>query len=241
MPRKKSFCRGALIGFLWKKIELKAPVWLGLLFFGMSFGCQPHSGTGDPGAGLEERFNGYLSAIRSMHIDSIQSYTYPGLFRILSPSASQKNMQESFLYFNENARLHAVQKDTIHPVLRLEEGLYTTVIYSLSLSFPDTTAEQPIAREPDKKSLSHAIGTGQYPAPASALFSILGRELGVDVTRYENKEGRTYVDFRVLAIAAKDKQSSQWSFLTITNDQELLQQVFPANVIDTLAHYINNH
>lgn len=219
------------------------PVFWGLFaILPFASGC---NGTQDPAKEtkeLEQRFAGFVSAIRQMNIDSIQAYTYPKVFTFITLAASRESMQQSYTFFNNNARLDSVKMDTIFPIHVIGDGKYAMAAYSMLISIPSDSVENDVesdrSRPPvDTANITHSIGTEHYPAPSSTLMATLMRDnkLGVDVTRYEEKDGMTILQFRVMTIAVKDEFADKWSFFTVTGDQELLNKLFPKKVLERLA------
>jgi hypothetical protein len=221
---------------------LKPVFWRLFAILPFASGC---NGTQDPAKEtkeLEQRFVGFVSAVRQMNIDSIQAYTYPKLFTLITLTESRESMQQSYTFFKNNARLDSVKTDTIFPIHVIGDGKYAMAAYSMLISIPSDSVETDdknnSSRPPvDTAKITHSTGTEHYPAPSSTLLATLIRNnnLGVDITRYEEKNGMMILQFRVTAVAVKDEFADKWSFFTVTGDQELLNKLFPKKVLERLA------
>ena len=91
---------------------------------------------------MRQRFEGYLRGVKEKNIDSIQAYTYPKLFTLLSHRESRQSMETSYRYLEENAELDAVRVDSLYPVSRMDNGSYSIAIFSMRVrSLLDTAKD----------------------------------------------------------------------------------------------------
>ncbi len=183
------------------------------------------------------RFTGFLKAIGNMNIDSIQNYTYPKLFSIIPRDQSRQSMETSYTFFKGKAELDSIKIDTIKPVFHVGKGSYSIAIYSMVIKIPLDSTEKNIAKPAIDTGIKHSIGD-RYPSPQSTLMATLMRsESGIEITRLDEADGIRTIKVKVLAVAAKDEFAKEWSFFTVTEDQELVNKLFPRKVLEKLASY----
>jgi hypothetical protein len=189
--------------------------------------------------GLRLRFTGFIKAVGEMNIDSIQAYTYSKPSTILPDDQSSKTMLRTYIFLKEKAEPDSVKIDTIKPVFHIDKGSYSIAIYSMIIRMPlDSTENSTTRPSIDKTGIKHSIG-GSYPAPQSTLMATLMRgEYGIEVTRFEEADGMRTMRIRVATIAVKDEFAKEWSFFTVTGDQELINKLFSRKVLEKLATYI---
>jgi hypothetical protein len=187
---------------------------------------------------LRFRFTGFVKVVGEMDIDSIEAYTYSKLFTILPRDQSRESMEKSYAFFKGKAELDSVRVDTIKPVFHIDKGSYAIAIYSMVIRMPLDSTENSIAQSSiDTTRKTHLIN-GTYATPQSTLKETLMRnEYGIGVTGFEEADGKIKMRIRVVTIAVKDEFAKQWSFFTVTNDQELINKLFPKKVLEKLATY----
>lgn len=212
--------------------------WLTVLI-ACAYGCKNKQASLENEAkDLRSRFTGFLKAIREMNIDSIQAYTYSKLFTILPRDQSRESMERSYVFFKGKAELDSVKIDTIQPVFHIDKGSYSIASYSMVIRMPLDSTENSTAKPSiDTTGLKHSIG-GRYAAPQSTLLATLMRnEYGIEFTGMEEAGGMRTMRIRVMTIAAKDEFAKEWSFFTVTNDQALINKLFPGKILEKLATY----
>jgi hypothetical protein len=205
------------------------------LFLIVIMACGQHNNDKDVEK-LKERFAGFVNAVETMNIDSIQAYTYPKLFTIISKEESRLEMEKSHQLVRGKATIGSARIDSISTVFTIGNGRYARADYSIEVKMPvDSTEISENITLPDSLGNSHFIGTN-YPAPKSTLMATLIRSgTGMAVTSYEEKNGMTIMRLRVVTIAAKDEFAKEWSFFPVLNDQEAINKLFPKKLLETLA------
>jgi len=185
---------------------------------------------------LHRRFDGYLTAINGMNIDSIQAYTYPKLFTILPLSQSRESLEASFDFIKGRVELNSVKIDTIFPVFRTNKGSFAKATYSMVIRVPLDTIENVKSKISVETANKEYLIEEKYPAPQSTLLAALMRnKYGIEFINYQEKNGMRIMQIRFMAIAVKDEFAKDWSFFTVTNDQELISKLFSKKVLENLT------
>jgi hypothetical protein len=214
----------------------KVFIWLTVLIT-CTYACKGKQASAENEANdLRRRLTGFLKAIGEMNIDSIQAYTYSKLFTILPRDQSRESMERSYAFLKGKAELDSVKIDTIQPVFHIDKGSYSIAIYSMVIRIPlDSTETSSTETSFDTTGKKH-LPVERYPAPQSTLLATLMRnEYGLEFTGLEEANGMRTMRIRVSTIAAKDEFAKEWSFFTVTGDQELINKLFPRKVLEKLA------
>jgi hypothetical protein len=187
---------------------------------------------------VARRFSGFAKAMEELNIDSMHGYTYPKLFTIVPLSTSKENIEKSYAVFKGKVKLDSVQIDTVYFIFHADKGNYAKIIYSLVITMPaDSTEDSKNGTPPKTTSLEHKIGE-EYAAPKSALMAtIISGQFNAKVDKLDYSEGITTVHMKLMAVAVKDEYSKDWTFFTITADQELISKLFPKKVLEKLASH----
>lgn len=192
-------------------------------------------------ARLQARLDHYLDAIQKMNADSLQAYTYPRIFSLISPAAFNEEFNKVMVAAEGGMKIGSVRTDSICPVHYLNNGQYTMIYYTVTIHMKSSPSEinnlitEDTVQQPAS---THSIGE-KYAAPQETLMrTLIKANYGIEITGYENKNGVTIMTFRLSAIAAKDNYSKEWTFLTVTNDeafQQYIKNLFPNNVLEALT------
>ncbi|MFT3933197.1 MAG: hypothetical protein QM726_06250 [Chitinophagaceae bacterium] len=168
---------------------------------------------------LRQRLSGFIEANGAMNLEKVLDYTYPKLFTIAPREQMVEMMKQSFNNEQMSIRLDSLKTDSIYPVFSMQEGSYAKIRYSMKMimQLKNTDADQ---KKKDAEAIRAAMQS-QLPAGRSFIDS------SGDIIIYTSS----------VMVAAKDKQSKEWTFMNLKDGDQVVTQLFSKEILDKLATY----
>lgn len=187
---------------------------------------------------LKRRFSGFVHSLSMRDTTSIKTFTYPKLLTIKSNNESRSVMFGPMSNLNEKVSFDSIRKDSIYPIIKTGDGLYSIATIVMRMTMISDSVVQRNGKKRDITLNNHAIGVDAYPTPKATLMAtLIQNEFNIELLDYKELPGRIILKVRIATIAAKDKFAKEWSFVTVGNDQELLNELFSAVTLKKLSAF----
>lgn len=195
------------------------------LAFGLAviilFGCGDAKKKSEPsttGTSLEKRLAEYMQLTEDMDLEKLMDYIYPKLFDIAPKEQMLKAMKDGFENDEVKVSLDSMKVEKIYPVFESGKGSYAKVTYSMVM----------VMEFVDKENLAEQI---------ESIIEGAGEKYGRENLYFEEKTGSLRIREKSDLVAAKDKYAKEWSFVSLKEDDPMINKLLDKDVLEKLKEY----
>jgi len=171
-------------------------------------------------ASLEQRLQEYRKLNEELNIDKLMDYIYPKLFTLAPREDMVKGMKDFFASDEIKVVIDSLTIDRIHPVFQIGDGSYAKVEYSMVMRM-DMSPKDTVEDE------------GQNEMIVQTMRAQYGEE-NVDI---DKATGMIRIRTVNPMVAVKDEYAKEWSFVSLKEDDPMINQLFSKEVLDKLKTY----
>lgn len=170
------------------------------------------------GPSLEKRLAEYMQLTEDMDLEKLMDYIYPRLFKIAPKEQMIEAMREGFNNEELKMSLDSLKVDKIYPIFTSGKGQYAKVTYTMVM----------IMDFLDKEGIEDQM---------ELIMESMGEKYGRDNIRIDDKTGNLRVKQTSHLVAAKDEYAKDWSFVSLRDDDPMINQLLDKQVLDKLDDY----
>ena len=192
--------------------------WLAVIFL---FGCgdaKKKTEPSSPDTSLEKRLTEYMQLTQDMDLEKLMDYIYPKLFEIAPKEQMIEAMKEGFKNDELKISLDSLKVDKFYPVFESGKGQYAKVTYSMVM----------VMEFLDKEELAEKMET---------IMEGAGEKYGRENLHFDEKTGSLRIKENNALVAAKDKYAKEWSFVSLKEDDPMINQLLSKDVLEKLKEY----
>lgn len=172
----------------------------------------------ETGASLNQRLDEYMKLNDEMKFDRIMDYIYPKLFTIAPKDQILKAMEEGFNNDEMKIELDSMKIEKMHPEFEMENGSFAKVDYSMIMVF-------------------QFLSGGDDPSENNIMVESMKEKYGKENVRYDNEKRMIRIKEKSKMVAVKDSYAKEWSFVSLNEDDPMINQLFSKDVLEKLATY----
>lgn len=170
------------------------------------------------GPSLEKRLAEYMQLTEDMDLEKLMDYIYPRLFKIAPKEQMIEAMRAGFNNDELKMSLDSLKVDKIYPIFTSGKGQYAKVTYSMVM----------IMDFLDKEGIEDQM---------ELIMESMGEKYGRDNIRIDDKTGNLRVKQTSHLVAAKDEYAKDWSFVSLRDDDPMINQLLDKEVLEKLDDY----
>ncbi len=173
---------------------------------------------------LEQRLAEYMKLNDDMNLDKIMDYIYPKLFTIAPRHEILKAMKDGFNNEEVKVELDSMKIDRLYPVFEMNKDSFAKITYSMVMLMNFAT---------QKDSTDESNGGSQNEFIMESMAANYGKEN----VSYNEKTGAIKIRQISSMVAVKDGYAKEWSFVSLKEDDPMINKLFSKEVLEKLATY----